>query len=481
MHYLGGMELLESPPVALVNDVHSGINPTSVAEVWSPRTVEEAAAMIGIAATTGRSVCVCGARHAMGGQQFLTGGVLLDTRRLTRIVSLDAERGVVRVEAGITWPELVRELHRLQSPHIRWSIGQKQTGADRLTLGGALSANVHGRGLGQAPIVSDVESFLIALPNGSIQRCSRESNPALFGLAIGGYGLFGVILEVDLRLRERRALRRRVVAIDADELAEAFDDRRDQGFTHGDFQFEIDPHSPGFLHHGVFSCYEPIDEPPPPAGTQKVLGRDDWLRLIHLAHTDKSTAFDEYQAHYLRTDGQRYWSDTHQIAEYVEGYHPEIDRLLGTCGGEMITELFVPPARVAALLADAREVLRAHEANVIYGTVRRISPESDTFLRWAREPLCGVVLNLHVDHTADAIERSGAVFRDLIDAALAHRGRFYLTYHRFAEGHQLRAAYPQLPRFLRSKRVHDPARIFDSDWLRAIEDRLASDSAGRFA
>ena len=40
-----------------------------------------------------------------------------------------------------------------------WGITQKQTGADRLTLGGALGANIHGRGLTLRPIIGEVESF----------------------------------------------------------------------------------------------------------------------------------------------------------------------------------------------------------------------------------------------------------------------------------------------------------------------------------
>ena len=42
-----------------------------------------------------------------GGQQFLTDGVLLDTRYLNRILHLDADKGQVKVEAGILWDSLV--------------------------------------------------------------------------------------------------------------------------------------------------------------------------------------------------------------------------------------------------------------------------------------------------------------------------------------------------------------------------------------
>ena len=87
---------------------------------------------------------------------------MLDTTRFTRVLSLDRARGIVDVEAGIMWPALVDYLLKAQVGRSRqWGMAQKQTGADRLTIGGALSANVHGRGLKLKPFVGDVESFVL--------------------------------------------------------------------------------------------------------------------------------------------------------------------------------------------------------------------------------------------------------------------------------------------------------------------------------
>ena len=84
----------------------------------------------------------------MGGQQFARDAVLLDTRSMNRILHLDGARGIVEAEAGIQWPDLIDGLLTIQHGQAQpWSIIQKQTGADRLTLGGALGANIHGRGL----------------------------------------------------------------------------------------------------------------------------------------------------------------------------------------------------------------------------------------------------------------------------------------------------------------------------------------------
>ncbi len=256
-----------SPDSREVNDVHSQLNATRVASVEWPCALDEIRRVVRQAVRSGAPVSICGGRHAMGGQQFGAGTVLLDTSRHTRIHDLDATLGLVKVDAGIRWPELVAGLHaRQQTPAALWSIRQKQTGANSLSLGGALSANVHGRGLRRPPIIADVESFTLVDAQGEIRVCNRSENADLFRLAIGGYGAFGVIAGVTLRLSHRRKLERRVEIIHSEELATAFDERIAAGYEYGDFQFSADEHSPDFLRRGVFSCYRPVDagRPVPP-------------------------------------------------------------------------------------------------------------------------------------------------------------------------------------------------------------------------
>jgi FAD/FMN-containing dehydrogenase len=126
----------------------------------------------------------------------------------------------------------------------------------------------------------------------------------------------------------------------------------------------------------------------------------------------------------------------------------------------------VPRGRLAALLGEAREDFRRHETELIYGTVRLIERDRETFLAWAKERYACVVFNLHVEHTPAGRERAAAAFRRLIDLALRLGGSYFLTYHRHASGAQLEAAYPQFREFLRLKRAYDPEERFQSDWYR---------------
>lgn len=453
----------------IVNDTHSALNQTRVARLRRPDSIDSLLRVVRAARREGRSISVCGARHAMGGQQFRADHDLIDCTGLDRVLSLDHDRGIVTAEAGLCWPELLDACDDLQSdrnPQERWGIQQKQTGADRLTLGGALSANAHGRGLTMPPIIADVESFDLVTPDGELITCSREHRPDLFALAIGGYGLFGVIARVSLRLSRRRALRRVVRVIDIEDAEHAARRRIDEGFLYGDFQFDIDPRSSDFLTKGVFSCYEPIEDALPDTHDRKELRPDDWLNLLLLAHTDKRRAFEFYAQHYLTTDGQTYWSDRHQLGVYLDGYHERLDAMMDAdcrCT-EMITELYVPHESLVTFLREAAAGLTRREADVIYGTIRLIAQDRESFLPWAREPFACVIFNLHVRHTPDGIEHAAGAFRALIDLALDKGGSFYLTYHRFATREQLLAAHPKLPDFINAKLAHDPAGIMTSDW-----------------
>ncbi|MFL5689037.1 MAG: FAD-binding protein, partial [Chloroflexota bacterium] len=211
----------------VLNDAHSALNPTTVARIVRPAAVADVVTAVRGAAADGLGVSIAGSRHAMGGQQFGTGTVHLDMRGMNRIVGLDEETGIVDAEAGIEWAELIDGLLALQANHVdqpgAWGIRQKQTGADHLTLGGALAADVHGRGLTQRPISADVESFTLVDAAGEVREVSRTSDPELFGLVIGGYGLLGVVTSVRLRLAPRQILRRVVTLTTVDELIERFD------------------------------------------------------------------------------------------------------------------------------------------------------------------------------------------------------------------------------------------------------------------
>jgi FAD/FMN-containing dehydrogenase len=141
---------------------------------------------------------------------------------------------------------------------------------------------------------------------------------------------------------------------------------------------------------------------------------------------------------------------------------------------EVLSELYVPRDLLPKFLGDARASLRREDAPaLIYGSVRFIEKDTESFLPWAKQSYACVIFNLHTPHTPEGKERTANAFRQLIDLAIHYRGSYYLTYHRYATREQVLACYPQFPEFLQLKLKYDPKERFQSDWYRHYKKMFA--------
>lgn len=452
---------------ALLNDVHSRLNPTHVAEWVGVDSVDAVRRVLSSARRSGHEVAVAGGRHAMGGQQFRGGGVVLDTLPLRGVLDFDAERGLVEVAAGTTWPELITYLDgRPCDGNGGWAVAQKQSGVDRVTLGGSVSANVHGRGLSMCPLVGDIESLLLVGPDGELRRCSRHEHRDLFALAVGGYGLFGVIVSVALRLVPRRPLERTTEVLPVARLVPEVRGRVAAGWVYGNAVLATDERSPdAFLRQGVLTFHRPVDR----AVTSSAgpASAEDWERLLLLAHCDKGAAFDGFARRELAMSGTVESPDVHHLGEYAENYHQRLDAALGSerPGSEVTAETYVPPERLAAFLDDVASDLAERGVDVIYANVRFASADHETHLPWAVRDVACVVFAIHTEQTPGGLAASAAAVRGLIDRAIGAGGSYFLTYHRHATREQVEAAHPRFRSFLNAKEAVDPGGLLVSDWL----------------
>ena len=464
---MGGCRALRSPEsqALFVNDIQSQLNLTRVHEIDTPASINELAESVWRARRSGQPLAICGGRHAMGGQQFAMDGTLIDTTTLARVLALDRERGLVTVESGMQWPALIKELHALQPRDPQpWTIREKQSGVDGVTIGGSMASNIHGRGLSYPPFISAIESFRLVDARGDVQEVSRSSNPELFSVVIGGYGLFGIVSDVTLRLVRRFKVERMVELTPIRDLLDKVARRVEEGFVFGDCQYAIDIERDADEHPGIFSCYRPIGLEFPINAGQKGLAAADWAALYELSRTNKAQAFQRYSSYYLTTSGQRYWSDTHQLAgDFFRGYQQGRKRLSGS---EIITEVYVAPENFLDFMLAARSKLLERRADVVFGTIRFIKQDEESFLAWAPQDSVCVICNLHVEHDSAGVSKVAEDFRAIIDCVLRFGGRYYLTYHRFAAVRQLLRAYPQFPEFLSLKQKYDAHEIFQSDWYR---------------
>jgi FAD/FMN-containing dehydrogenase len=182
----------------------------------------------------------------------------------------------------------------------------------------------------------------------------------------------------------------------------------------------------------------------------------------------KNARSKTYADYYLSTSGQVYWSDTHQLSIYPDNYHLGIDRKLGAPypATEIITEINVPRSTLKGFFDEVRDDFRKNNVNLIYGTVRIIERDDESFLPWARQAYACVIFNLHTVHNPEERQRSADAFCRLIDMAAKRGGTYYLTYHRYAGRKQVEGCYPQFAEFLQCKRKYDPEERFQSDWYR---------------
>jgi FAD/FMN-containing dehydrogenase len=467
----------------LLNDIHSQLNATEVTHIARPQSLPELQATIRRARAENLFISVAGGRHAMGGQQFATDSLHIDMTTLDRVRGADPVRGLLHMEAGADWHKIIAASHAMaDGTGGSWGIRQKQTGVDAVSLGGSISANAHGRGLLMQPISADIEDLTVVNAQGESLLCSRTQHAELFSLVIGGYGLFGVIYSATLRLTHRQRVKRVVDIIDLDDAMNAVFRRAAEGCLFGDFQFVIDTEDEGFLRRGVFACYKPSTAMETPSAMTADLTPDTWLTLLKLAHDDKRQAFRLYSQHYLGTDGNHYWSDTMQLSTYIPSYADflESTRAADTVPAVketlMIGEHYVPREHLLTFMQQARDVFRKFGTEVIYGTIRAILRDTDSFLPWAKADFACVIFNLRTPHTDSGLRLTADTFRALIDAGSALGGSFFLTYHRYASAAQVEACYPRFREWLSLKKRYDPDELFSSTWYAHYRDAFAADA-----
>jgi FAD/FMN-containing dehydrogenase len=128
----------------------------------------------------------------MGGQAFYKNNLVLNMKGFNKIQLNEAEK-TITVQSGATWHDIQNFLHP------KYAVKAMQS-TDIFTVGGSISVNAHGMDHLAGSVGSSIRAMRVMLADGSIVDVSREENPELFNLVVGGYGLFGVILDVDLEI-----------------------------------------------------------------------------------------------------------------------------------------------------------------------------------------------------------------------------------------------------------------------------------------
>jgi FAD/FMN-containing dehydrogenase len=169
----------------------------SPAYVFQPGEAEEIGQAFKLAKQRGLTVTLRGAGRSYNDAALNGGGIVLDLRRMNRILEWDPASGVVRTEPGVTLEQLWQKV----LPDGWWP--PVVSGTMFTTLGGCLGMNIHGKNnFRMGTIGEHVVEFTALLPTGAEVTCSPKKNGDLFRASIGGMGMLGVFTSITLQMKK---------------------------------------------------------------------------------------------------------------------------------------------------------------------------------------------------------------------------------------------------------------------------------------
>ncbi len=433
----------QSEPPHTVNDI-TQLNPIRVAGIAEPRSSADIAALI--AAHSG-PISIGGGRFSQGGQTACDGALFIDMHPLNRIHNIDTEQRTITVESGVTWRQIQEAVDPLNlSPAIMQSFSN-------FTVGGSLSVNCHGDYVGLGPVVESVREIELVMADGAIKTASRTENRDLFRAAIGGYGGIGVITKATLDLAENTRLERTV-----------------QRMTVADYPawHAANIKDDAVLHHAVIypGAYTTIaaevskrtDKPVTIPDRLAPMGEPNSFQrslLSLVTHAPFGAELHEAYDPLIGAEPEVVWRNF-EAAGDAYGFEPRSRRRTTYA----LQEYFVPTAHFAGFAPRLAEILRSANANVLNVAIRHTRADAETLLSWAREDVYSFVLYYAQGTTEEARAAVGDWTRQLVGAALAEGGSYYLPYQIHATRAQFVAAYPQADDYFAVKRRVDPQYKF---------------------
>jgi FAD/FMN-containing dehydrogenase len=462
-----------------VNDA-SCLSRTPVAGVVAVRSEADVAAALAYARANDLPLSPAGVKHSMGGHAFRAGGVMLDMRGLNTI-RLDEGRRIVTVGAGATWHDIQNAIHP------RFAVKAMQS-TDIFTVGGSISVNAHGMDHRSGAMLGSIRSLRIMLADGRVVTASPEVEPELFAHAVGGYGLFGIILSADLEVLPNDIYQSERAMIRYSEFPQRFR------------QIEADPDiglmyahlstAPGsLLDEALVYTYRRVDDSGlerPPLGevsatrTRRLMvnlakrGRLfqslKWWAEKNLEHRFESCTITRAQA---MGDGEAC------LVSRNDPMHDSVHYLRNALPREtdILHEYFVPRDRLVPFIDGLRDILRAQDANLVNASIRAVDAEANA-LSYAPAPAFSVVLYLNQSTDEAGNAAMARLTSDLIDLTASHGGRFFLPYQLHYTPAQLERSYPEIRAFFAAKRRWDPEGRFSNSWYARYAPAFAAPEAG---
>jgi FAD/FMN-containing dehydrogenase len=333
---------------------------------------------------------------------------------------------------------------------------------DDFSIGGSLSVNCHGWQFNRPPIDCTVLSFRLMLADGTIVKCSRTQNQELFSLVLGGYGLFGIILDADLRVVPNEKFQIERVIVPASDyiktLAEKTSGTNDIAMIYGRLRVTAND----FLQEGIINIFHRL-----PSANVLVtpLGQSKNRELPRVIF--RGGVGDDYGKE-LRWNAEKYFSPvlSGDIFERNAILYEPSDWFSdhSTNSTDILVECFVPPKQFEPFLEELRKIIPQNQADLLNITVRDINRDDDSFLRYADKNVISLVMLFSQTRDAAGEEKMSKLTQEILAAALRHDGTYYLPYRLHATPEQFNEAYPQAKKFFELKRKYDPEELFQNEF-----------------
>lgn len=433
-------------PPAIINDV-TQLNPIPVGRIIQPTTIEE---IVEAVRTSDGPISVGGGRYSMGGQTAVENGLQIDMRSYNKVVAFDSIGRTITVQAGMRWRDIQE---RIDPANLSIKIMQTYS---NFTVGGSLSVNVHGRYIGLGPLILSVRAIRLVLADGSEVEASPTVNPELFYGAIGGYGGIGVITQATLELSENVRVKRH-------------DRRMPLAEYHAWFKRAIRDSSAVIFHNADIYPAEYSE-----VNAVTFERTDDSVTVAErLIPRDKSYRLNRFVYWVISEWPGGKWLRQHVVDPLIYRNEPvswrnneasydvaDLEPSSRESSSYVLQEYFIPVDSLMQFVPKMRDIFNTHEVNVINVSIRHALPDPGSLLAWARGEVFAFVVYYKQD-TDDVSRRAvGTWTRELIDAAIASGGAYYLPYQPVATPSQFARAYPRSPEYFALKKRVDPDNRF---------------------
>nr|WP_231584185.1 FAD-binding oxidoreductase [Domibacillus indicus] len=429
--------------------------PARVKEIKQADGEETLKEIVSETGRTGSRLTIAGMQHSQGGQTYYPGAVMIDMKPFNKVLDFQPEKKLITVQAGATWDDIQQYIN---PAGLAVKVMQSQ---NIFTIGGSLSVNVHGRDIRHESLIDTVQSFRLLKPDGTIIQVSRTENADLFPYVIGGYGLFGIILDVTLSLTEDELYEKETRELDYGEYSRYFQEEVKENPAVKMHLARISVAPSSFLREMYATDYVK-------AGDQRLLEDYQALKTERIVALPKfflglsrhsgrgKDAFWNIQKKYMLEGSGSYESRNNAMRSETDFMTYE-----SSTKTEVLQEYFVPVDEFASYIDDLRFVLQQEkEFNLLNITVRYVEKSDEAFLSYAKEDMFALVLLINQGKSEKEVEKAGLVIRKMIDVTLNHRGSYYLPYYSFPSKKQLETAYPRIDEFFRKKKQFDPNERF---------------------